>query len=149
MSIDVIKKLSIDLVEDIEFLEKGMSSAKRTYEEKLEKSRASDNLMMKLAWDVAGYEQLIEKAKEFQKDLDSIADELKLDVGGVVFRLQKLEKNLLVYYKELFTKKRNPASHLLVFYDCRRASQYKTLCYSHSVYTHKVDYRPTDQTAGN
>lgn len=115
MSIDVIKKLSIDLVEDIEFLEKGMSSAKRTYEEKLEKSRASDNLMMKLAWDVAGYEQLIEKAKEFQKDLDSIADELKLDVGGVVFRLQKLKKNLLVYYKELFTKKRNPASHLLVF----------------------------------
>ena len=113
--IDIIKKLSIDLVEDIEFLEKGMSSAKRTYEEKLEKSRASDNLMMKLAWDVAGYEQLIEKAKEFQKDLDSIADELKLDVGGVVFRLQKLEKNLLVYYKELFTKKRNPASHLLMF----------------------------------
>ena len=102
-------------MEDIEFLEKGMSSAKRTYEEKLEKSRASDNLMMKLAWDVAGYEQLIEKAKEFQKDLDSIADELKLDVGGVVFRLQKLEKNLLVYYKELFTKKRNPASHLLMF----------------------------------
>ena len=101
--------------EDIEFLEKGMSSAKRTYKEKLEKSRASDNLMMKLTCDVAGYEQLIERVKEFQKDLDSIADELKFDVGGVVFRLQKLEKNLLVYYKELFTKKGNPASHLLVF----------------------------------
>ena len=101
--------------EDIEFLEKEMSLAKRTYEEKLEKSRSSDNLMMKLAWDVAGYEQLLVKAKEFQKDFDSIADDLRLDVGGEVRRLQKLEKNLLLYYKELYTKKRNPASHLLVF----------------------------------
>lgn len=66
--------------------------------------------MMKLAWDIAGYEEQIEKAKEIQKDLDSIADELKLDVGG-----EKLEKNLLLYYKELFTKKSNPASRLLVF----------------------------------
>ena len=134
---------------DIEFLEKGMSSAKRTYEEKLEKSRASDNLMMKLAWDVAGYEQLIEKAKEFQKDLDSIADKLKLDVGGVVFRLQKLEKKLTRVLQGTVHQKKKPGKSFAHVYDCRRALQYKTLCYSHSVYTHKVDYRPTDQIAGN
>jgi hypothetical protein len=102
-------------MEDIEFLEKGMSSAKRAYEVKLEKSRVSDNLMMKLAWDVAGYEQLLVKAKEFEKDFDLMADELKLGVGRVVVRKHEMEKNLLLYYKELYSKKRNPASHLLVF----------------------------------
>lgn len=115
LSVEYINQLRDDLMEDIEFLEKGMSSAKRAYEVKLEKSRVSDNLMMKLAWDVAGYEQLLVKAKEFEKDFDLMADELKLGVGRVVVRKHEMEKNLLLYYKELYSKKRNPASHLLVF----------------------------------
>ena len=44
LSIEVVQKLNNDMEEDIEFLEKEMSLAKRTYEEKLEKSRSSDNL---------------------------------------------------------------------------------------------------------
>ena len=109
-------------MEDIEFLEKGMSSAKRTYEEKLEKSRASDNLMMKLAWDVAGYEQL-EKAKEFQKDLDSIADELKLDVGGVGFSFAKIGKKTYSCTTRNCSPKKKPGKSFARVYDCRRASQ--------------------------
>ena len=55
------------------------------------------------------------KIREFSKRFGFNSRRIKLEASGIVFHLQKLEKNLLVYHKELFTKKRNPASHLLVF----------------------------------
>jgi hypothetical protein len=113
---DDLKTLVDEFVDDTEFLKDGMASAKEKYEKKLTNSRCSDDLLMKLAWDVVGFEQLLKQANEFKNELELMIDDLKLCLQNVVVtRLRNLRGSIMQYYKDLYSKKRSPASHLLVF----------------------------------
>lgn len=71
---------------------------------------------MKLAWDVVGYEQLLKQANEMKNCLNVMINDLKIGLCNAVLHLmRKLEKNILQYYKDLYCKKRRPASYLLIF----------------------------------
>jgi hypothetical protein len=116
VSIDDLKTLVDEFVDDTEFLKDGMASAKEKYEKKLTNFRCSDDLLMKLAWDVVGFEQLLKQANEFKNELELMIDDLKLCLQNVVVtRLRNLRGSIMQYYKDLYSKKRSPASHLLVF----------------------------------
>ena len=81
--------------------------------EKLKSLRGSEALLMKLAWDVVGYERLSKQAREFNDELNMMVDDLRLGLCNTVLaQLRKSQKEILQYYKALYTKKRCPASHL-------------------------------------
>ena len=114
--VDDVKGLVDDFVHDAEFLKDGMDIAKEKYGKKLTNSRCSEDLLMKLAWDVVGFEQLLKQANDFKDELELVINDLKFGLQNVaVLRIRKLEKSILQYYKDLYSKKRSPASHLLIF----------------------------------
>ena len=116
LSVDDLKPLADQFADDTVFLMDGMAIAKQKYEKKLTYSRCSDDVLMKLAWDLVGFEQLLKQADEFKVVLNTVIDDLKLGLQNTaVVHLRKIEKNMLQYYKDLYSKKRSPASHLLVF----------------------------------
>lgn len=114
--VDDVKGLIDDFVHDAEFLKDCMDIAKEKYDKKLTNSRCSEDLFMKLAWDVVGFEQLLKQANDFKDELELVVNDLKFGLQNVaVLRIRKLEKSILQYYKDLYSKKRSPASHLLIF----------------------------------
>ena len=116
LSVDHVKILVDGFVDDTEFLKNGLATAKKKYESKLTNSCCSDDLLMKLSWDVVGFEQLLKQTNEFKDELNIVIDDLKLGLQNVgVVHLRELEKNMLQYYKDIYSKKRSSASHLLVF----------------------------------
>ena len=71
---------------------------------------------MKLAWDVVGFEQLLKQANNFKNELELMVNDLKLGLQNVVVvHIRNLERSIMQYYKDFYSKKRSPASHLLVF----------------------------------
>ena len=116
VSVDDLETLLDEFVDDTEFLKDGMAIAKEKYEKKLTNSRCSDDLLMKLAWDVVGFEQLLKQANNFKNELELMVNDLKLGLQNVVVvRIRNLERSIMQYYKDFYSKKRSPASHLLVF----------------------------------
>ena len=117
--VDDVKGLVDDFVHDAEFLKDGMDIAKEKYGKKLTNSRCSEDLLMKLAWDVVGFEQLLKQANDFKDELELVVNGLKFGLQNVaVLRIRKLEKSILQhspFSKDLYSKKRSPASHLLIF----------------------------------
>ena len=114
--VDDVKGLVDDFVHDTEFLKDGMDIAKEKYDKKLANSCCSEDLLMKLAWDVVGFEQLLKQANDFKDELELVVNDLKFGLQNIaVLRIRKLEKSILQYYKDHYSKKRSPASHLLIF----------------------------------
>lgn len=103
-------------MDDIAFFDNGTTLAKDKYEKKLESLRCSEDLLMKLAWDVLGYEQLLKQACGFEDELNMTVDDLKLGLHNTVLTLLcKSEKKILQYYKDLYTKKTMSSDSLLIF----------------------------------
>ena len=104
---NVLKTLLGEVTNALEFLEHGLTIAKETYEKKLEKSHLSDDLLMQLAWDVVGFEQLINQGNEIEEEVSSMVDDMRLGLASsVILQLQRIEKKVLQYYKGLYSKKR-------------------------------------------
>ena len=104
------------LVYDAELLKDGMDIVKEKYGKKLTNSRCLEDFLMKLAWDVVGFEQLLKQANDFKDELELMVNDLKFGLQNVaVLRIRNLEKSILQYYKDLYSKKRSPACHLLIF----------------------------------
>ena len=84
VSVDDLKTLLDEFVDDTEFLKDGMAIAKEKYEKKLTNSRCSVDLLMKLAWDIVGFEQLLKQANNFKNELELMVNDLKLGLQNVV-----------------------------------------------------------------
>ena len=67
---------------------------------------------MELAWAVVGFEELLKKVRSFQVEL-RVYEQRESDgaSAGLIF----MKSGLLVYLKDLYTKKHTAASHMLVF----------------------------------
>ena len=90
--VDDVKGLVDDFLHDTEFLKDGMDIAKEKYDKKLANSRCSEDLLMKLAWDVVGFEQLLKQANDFKNELELVVNDLKFGLQNVaVLRIRKLE----------------------------------------------------------
>lgn len=104
--------LLVELQKDLEFLSTGADAANGVYNRALQGGRSSDHTLMELAWAVVGFEELVKKVRNFQVELGAFEHG---DSDGAIGNLMSLKSGLLVYLKDLYTKKRTAASHMLVF----------------------------------
>lgn len=107
-----VERLQTEMEEDLEFLTSGAEAANGLYSKAVGGSRSSDRTMMELAWTVVGFEELIKKVRTFQFQLRVFR---QMDNDSAFTDLASLKSNMLSYLKDLFTKKRTTASHILVF----------------------------------
>ena len=107
-----MEKLRVELDSDLEFLTAGAEVANGVYSRAIQGGRSSDQMMMELSWSVVGFEELVKKARNFQVELSALAQD---GDSGATGDLMSLKSRLLSYLKDLFTKKRTAASHVLVF----------------------------------
>ena len=102
LSVDHVNILVDGFVDDTEFLKNGLGTAKKKYESKLINFRCSDNLLMKLSWDVVGFEQLLKQTNEFKDELNIVIDDLKLGLHNVgVVHLQYLNCIIIMGVKNV------------------------------------------------
>ena len=93
---------------DLTFLTKGEKTAKEEYEKALQVSSKRESTLMELAWNSTGFTELVKQAKEFRAEVTLYLSYLQKGEHSKV-------KKFLQYLHGLFTKRRNPASHLLIF----------------------------------
>lgn len=93
-----------------EFLRYGEVDAHAKYEKHRSKNSPSESLLMGLAWDLVGFQDLLKEVIELKKAC------LELETAHDVNKdLQEFRKSLLLYTKQLFMKKQVAATHLMVF----------------------------------
>ena len=102
----------VDLESDFEFLTAGVEDASGVYTKAIQVGKSSDQKLMELPWSVVEFEKLVEKCRNLQVELRSFADSMR---NANTRNLTALKSSLLIYLKELFSKKRTAASHVLVF----------------------------------
>ena len=107
-----VASLFVELQKDMEFLIAGVDAANGVYSRALQGGRSSDHTLMELAWAVVGFEELVKKVRSFQVELGGFEQR---ESGGAIDHLISLKSGLLAYLKDLYTKKRTAASHMLVF----------------------------------
>lgn len=84
----------------------------------MQEAKSFGHTMMYLAWSAVGLEELVKKVRSFQAEINAFVQQGGDgggSGGGAVANLGFMKSNLLSYLKDLFSKKRVAASHLLVF----------------------------------
>lgn len=124
---DLQKQLR-SMIEDRAFLDEGHVKAKETYEAKRKALKVSEESLFALAWDMEGYFQLLEISKRIQTDINSILERIDGPVNGrgnIPADIAKLKKEIEAYVKDISSKKRHAASHLLLFMISDELRNYK------------------------
>ena len=103
---------------DNKFLKEGMEKVRKDYEEKRAKQKSSETMMMTLAWDLHGFEELLSQCVKFTEVVRQLKGTLSLPRsrhGNIKAEISTLRNQLLNYAKNLYGKKRTAATHLFVF----------------------------------
>ena len=101
-----------------EFLTAGLTKAKDCYESKRKLLNISEDSLFALAWDVEDYSKLIEKNTTVLDGINDILARINGPVqgrGNIQADVSMMKKELEPYIKGVTTKKREAASHLLLF----------------------------------
>ena len=104
------------LQDDAEFLEVSLRKSTKTYEKKRKQSNVPENNLFELAWDVTAYETL----KSLNGEMSGWCQEIirYLDPsnqrGNIPSSLSKLWTDPHLYNKEVFSKRREAATHLMI-----------------------------------
>ena len=110
------EKLKRELLDDLSFLDSNGKIAKETYQKAVDVPGKRESTLMQLAWSVTGFEMLNKQANEFINSFSVMQSQLlNGEQGNVQKSLLVLKPKLLEYLRNLYTKKRIPATHLLVF----------------------------------
>ena len=116
LTIEELQKLDEMVKGYLEFLTAGELCAKDAYEKVLQASRPSENTLMELSWNLIGFEELLKQNSEFSQEITQVVNK---HVSGqqqfVKSAIVKLSPRLLNYVKEVYTKKRSAATHLMIF----------------------------------
>jgi hypothetical protein len=110
-------QLKTQLHEEMLFLNDGLKNARHVYNIQIKRTNVAEQSLFALAWDVDGYEKLVEKNSKLQESITEIEDKMVLNekTSNLPKELKILRSDLEVYVKGVFMKKREVASHLLVF----------------------------------
>lgn len=105
------------LLEEKEFLKGELKKAETVYQKKKKQSNLSEESLFALAWDVEEYEKLISKNADIRKLISDAKEMLSLpgQEGNLARALRGLRDDLKLYVKNVTMKKRQAASHLLIF----------------------------------
>ena len=101
-----------------EFLAAGLAKARDRYESKRKLLNVSEDSLFALTWDVEGYSKLIEKNMTITEGTSGSLARINGPVhgrGNIQADFSALKKELEPYIMGVNTKKREAASHLLLF----------------------------------
>ena len=104
-----VKKLLVEMQDDLSFLTSGAKLATDTYAKAIESGGSSEQAKMELAWNVIGFEDLVKKLTYLQADLNPVAS------GNHSVDMLSVKSELLSFLKGLYSKKRIVATHIMVF----------------------------------
>ncbi|KAK3716248.1 hypothetical protein QZH41_018049, partial [Actinostola sp. cb2023] len=113
-----IQKMVDDLEVDSEFLKVGLEEARKVFQEKFKKHGTSEETLKNLNWEVIEYQTLLEQNQELKPEYEELLSHLgpsansNMQVLGVC--LTNLHPEITKYLRNLFKKKRSPATHVLV-----------------------------------
>ena len=107
-----VEKTTMELGKDLIFLKEGSEQTSKEYNDVVERGHARENKLMELAWSVTGFQELLKKAMDMVVKLDNLLNDFTNDALQICV---KIKSNLLKYLKDLYSKKRSPADHLLAF----------------------------------
>ena len=112
-----LKKQVEELSKDVDFLATGMNNAKKSYEAKKKQKNVAEQTMFGLAWDVEGFKKLLDLNAKLTSDVNYliILSLNQIREVNIPKKMCKLRKDLEEYVNGITLKKRDPASHLLVF----------------------------------
>ena len=107
---------------DSKFLQDGEKEAYEIYSNKQKQLNASEDSLFALAWTREGFKTLTAMNKEFKSTACSLQSRL---LGGTISgNVQKdvgcFRNSLLKYVQSFYSKKREAASHMMVFADEKR-----------------------------
>ena len=109
-------QLLAELDANLSFLDKGLTSSKKIYNDMVDKVSSSKESLFALAWDVEGFKQLIEINKNLQEKTNTVLGSLaESGHNNIPQQLAKLCDEQPSYLKNLFLKHRDAATHLLWF----------------------------------
>ena len=102
---------------DLKMLEDGDKEANEKYATKQRQSNASEDSLFALAWECEGYKTLLNMNKELKSYTTSLHSRISANLtgGNIAGDLSNLRKRLIQYVQSLYSKKRDAASHLMVF----------------------------------
>ena len=85
-------------------------------ENSLTRTNLSDSSLIELSWEHVGYQELLKLAKQFANTCSTLVNKHRIrQFAAVKTTLGGLKEKITRYLKDLYTKKRTAATHLLVF----------------------------------
>lgn len=96
------------LKNDVEFLKEGEAASRTRYEKHRTKSNPSESLLIGLAWDLIGFEDLLKDAIQLKGDcleLENSVSSPNSQQHNLREKMNDLRESLLSYTKQLFMKK--------------------------------------------
>ncbi|XP_035694410.1 uncharacterized protein LOC118428452 [Branchiostoma floridae] len=96
-----------------EFLQSNLSETERLYKKKQTELNASADSLFALGWEVDSYKKLLAVNVEVTSTMQNMVDALK--AGNFPGGLRELREKLKWYFKGVHSKKREAASHLMIF----------------------------------
>ena len=113
-----LRQLMGTLQADAEFLKEGLAKSTESYEKKRKQSNVPESSLFALAWEVNAYQTLKESNVSFITRCQDIISRClgpSNQRGNIPSSLSELRKDLQSYFKDVFSKRREAATHLLVF----------------------------------
>ena len=113
---------------DITFLRNGEQESRELYEKRRRASNSSETVLIALAWDLVGFEDLLKETAQLRakcNDLIDVASSHHFSFENIQNDLNNLRDDMAGYLKQLFSKKRVAATHLMVFMIADEARNFK------------------------
>ncbi|XP_070571310.1 uncharacterized protein [Ptychodera flava] len=112
-----LETVTLLLVQDSNFLQKGLLNARDVYRKKQKQHSVSEESLFALAWNIEEFEQLEKENRRLKCEATEIRERITdrmhvLNISGCLCRFRKSLNN---YVKGVIMKKREAATHLMVF----------------------------------
>ena len=110
------------------FLQNGEREARNLYERRRRASNASEIVLIALAWDLVGFEDLLKEAARLTATCNRLIECgtcQDFSMEHIQNDLNNLRSDMAGYLKQLFSKKRVAATHLMVFMIADEARNFK------------------------
>jgi len=116
-----IPKIIDDLDADIEFLDKGLKEASDHFHKKFQQANCPEETLKEASWEVIEFQTLLQQSQELKSRFEDVLPSLdpNRDAGRGALNLLRITVKDLAsstqkYLRNVFKKKRTPASHVMV-----------------------------------
>ena len=116
-----IPKIIDDLDADIEFLDKGLKEASDHFHKKFQQANCPEETLKEASWEVIEFQTLLQQSQELKSMFEDVLPSLdpNRDAGRGALNLLRITVKDLAsstqkYLRNVFKKKRTPASHVMV-----------------------------------